>query len=128
VTSIIPFIQYYALSIYLRLARVLNEQFNLDLPVEFDFPLPERPVSKFDYKPTIWHVVLVFIPLLYILRRASRRPGNQKGRAGDVARLRLRAQQTNRNLAIGPYMGVDFWKAAMRAVGDAVSMGGRGLI
>jgi hypothetical protein len=128
VTSIIPFIQYYALDFYLRLARILNERLSLDLPVDFDFPLPERPISTFNYKPTIWHVVLVFLPLVFILRRASRRPGRQHGGAGDMARLKLRAQQTNRNLAIGPYLGVGFWKAAMRAVGDAVSMGGRGII
>lgn len=127
VTSIVPFIQYYALNFYLRLAQILNERFNLDLPVDFDFPLPERPVSTFTYKPNLWHIVLIFLPLVLILRRASR-PGSQHGGAGEAARRKLRAQQTSRSLFIGPYIGIGFWKAAMRAVSDAVSMGGKGLI
>lgn len=126
-SSLLPFIQSYVLHFYLRLARILNERFNLDLPVDFDVPLSHAPSIISNYKPTIWHVVFVFLPIVFILRRVSRRSSAQGG-AGNAARLKLNAQRMNASLALGPYLGVGFWKAAMRAVGDAVSMGGRGLI
>ncbi|KIM33288.1 hypothetical protein M408DRAFT_326063, partial [Serendipita vermifera MAFF 305830] len=127
ISSLMPFVQSYVLHFYIRLARILNTQFGLDLPVDFDVPPLHVPSIFSTYKPTIWHVVFVFLPIVFILRRVSRRSGGQVG-AGDAARLKLRAQRMNTNLALGPYLGAGFWKAAMRAVGDAVSMGGRGLI
>ena len=126
-SSVIPFIQSYVLHLYIRLARILNDRFNLDLPVDFDIPLPHAPGIISKYKPTIWHVLFILLPIVFIFRRVSRRPGGQGG-AGEAARLKLKAQRVNATLALGPYLGVGFWKAAMRAVGDAVSMGGRGLI
>jgi hypothetical protein len=48
------------------------------------------------------------------------------GGADESVRKKLRSQMGRG--VVGPRLGVEFWKAAMRAVGDAVWMAGKGLV
>jgi hypothetical protein len=120
---------------YLSFAELLDRQFNIVLPIRLDSSTIQwhREHPNVGPRPTLWHVFFVLVPLIAVIRLISFLRRNQLQRnalkgAGDVARQQLKAQQMKHNLAVGPSMGLDFWKAAMRAVTDAITMGGRGLL
>ncbi|PVG04299.1 hypothetical protein CPB86DRAFT_722082 [Serendipita vermifera] len=120
---------------YLSLAELLDRQFNIILPVRLDNSTIQwyREHPEVGPQPTLWHVFFVLVPLIGVLRllsylrRSQQQPNGQKG-AGDMARRQLKAQQMKHNLAVGPSLGLEFWRAAMRAVTDAIAMSGRGLL
>lgn len=107
------------------IARFLNRQFNLNLSTDFDIPIPDFYTGL----SNIWYIIFVVVPLALFWTRIKGRPSTGKGLiAGDAARRKLKAQASRNALTVGPQLGSAFWKAAMTAVLDAVSMGGRGLI
>ncbi|KAG8868046.1 hypothetical protein FRC20_004282 [Serendipita sp. 405] len=122
------FIHYYTL-----VADILNHQFGLALPTNFNVPSPHSRgshLTRENIKLGLWHIFTLLLPLVLLFQYLSgRRYGRATpgvGGAGDKVRERLRRQ--HRSLALGPALGMNFWRAALRAVTDAVSMGGRGLI
>ena len=109
---------------YLHLVEMLNHQFGLSLSTNlFSHQSGLKPGSV-----SLWQVVTVIVPVALTLHMFSRiwrvRPTNRLSGAGDIARRRLQGQSST----VGPNLGLDFWKIAMRAVTDAVSMGSRGLV
>lgn len=123
-TSVIPFMRSYIFQVYLYAATILNTHFALQLPTdELEFHIDPR----FEAKPRLWHVFFLFTFCLAVFRMVKggkKRIGGSEG-AGVAARKRL---LQSRQGIVGPSMGIEFWKAAMRAVGDAVGMAGRGLV
>jgi hypothetical protein len=106
------------------LARFLNQQFNLNLSTDFDIAIPNLYASI----SNLWYIIFVIVPIaLFWTRLKGKASAGQNLIAGDAARRKL-AQSSRGALAVGPQLGSAFWKAAMTAVLDAVSMGGRGLI
>ncbi|KAG8832643.1 hypothetical protein FRC17_000955 [Serendipita sp. 399] len=119
------FIHYYTL-----FADILNHQFGLSIPTNVAVSGAHRNLTKEDLRLGLWHIFTLVVPLVLLFQYLSRRRHGRStagaGGAGDEVRERLRRQY--RSLALGPVLGTSFWRAALRAVTDAVSMGGRGLI
>lgn len=109
---------------YLHFAEILNHQFGLALPTNFT---SQQSAGK-PGSVSLWHVITVIVPFALALHLFSRiwrvRSTDRISGAGEIARRRLRGQKST----VGPNLGLDFWKAAMRAITDAVSMGSRGLV
>jgi hypothetical protein len=123
----------YFLQVYLYLATLLNTHFGLQLPTEeviglLPVPLQDDALMPWDPKPRLWHLFFVFTVLMAVVRlfKGRRRTTIAGGGAGESARKKLRSQRGRG--VVGPRLGVEFWKAAMRAVGDAVWMAGKGLV
>lgn len=128
VASVVPFVRNYLLQTYLYLAAILNTQFALRLPID---EVATHLDPRFDVKPSLWHIFIFFTTFFGLLRMLRRkRPTAASGSmaAGEAARKRLKEQAVNQSLALGPTLGLNFWKAAMRALGDAVWMAGRGIV
>jgi hypothetical protein len=136
-TRVYTITQNYFLQVYLYLATILNTHFALQLPTEeviglLPVPLHDDAVMNWNPKPRLWHLFFVLTVLMAVVRLfkgRGRRTGIAGGGAGESARKKLRSQMgRGAGWVVGPRMGVEFWKAAMRAVGDAVGMAGRGLV